>query len=75
MHKSRHKKLKRPKKRVTQTLIAEVVDCSVGMVNDVLKGRRNNDTDLGTRIELADILLEEKVEQAIIDVKKVVKKP
>lgn len=73
-NKSTNKKNNRPKKRVSQAWVAEVVGCSQAMVSDIKNNNRNNDTDLGTRIELADVLLEEGVEKVISDVKKIVRK-
>lgn len=73
-NKNRNKKINRHKKRVSKKLVAEVVGCSTTMVSDVMNGNRNADTDLGTRIELADVLLEEGVNKVIADVKKIVHK-
>lgn len=70
-------KNKSPKngKRVPRKWIAEVVGCAPVTVGQVLDTKRLKGTsDLATRIELADVLLDEKVEQAITDVKKIVHK-
>jgi hypothetical protein len=74
--KNKHKDQKRHRKLVTKQIVADVVGCGVSTVKQVLSPvpTRNPDTDLGQRIEIADALLEEKFEQAITDVKKIVHK-
>lgn len=73
-NKNANKKIKRPKKIITKAVIADVVGCSLSTVKKVTTGGRSADTDLGTRIELADGLLEEGVNKVIADVKKIVRK-
>jgi len=74
--KNKHKNQKRHKKLVTRALVAEVVGCGERTVKKVLGPvpQRNRDTDLGQRIEIADILLEEKFEKAVNEVKAIVRK-
>ncbi|MBK7097873.1 MAG: hypothetical protein IPH58_05410 [Sphingobacteriales bacterium] len=63
----------RKKIRVPRKWIAESVGCAPVTVFQVLDSKRLKGTsDLGMRIELADVLLEEKLEMSTSDVKKVV---
>lgn len=60
------------KKRVSTTLIAEVVDCSPRMVRMVRDEKRSADTTTGQKIEVADMLLEEGMNKLITEVIKIV---
>lgn len=60
-------------KRVSNTLISEVVECSPVTVKKVLNGARSQDTNLGQSIMIADMLLEEGMNKLINEVKRVVK--
>lgn len=73
-NKSKEIKNNRPKKWVSRTMIAHVVGCGNSTVSSIFNGKRNPDTDLAQRIEVAEMLLSEGVEKAIEDVKKIVKK-
>jgi hypothetical protein len=70
---SKHKIKMVTKKRVTSTVVAEVVGCSKEMVTKVRSGRRNADTDKGQQIEVADMLLEEGMNKLVNEVKKLVR--
>lgn len=61
------------KKRVSSSVIAEVVECSPSMVRMVLRGVRNTDSDKGQQIEVADMLLEEGMNKLVNEVKKAVR--
>ena len=56
-------------KRIPHWMIATVVGCSVSMVKAVRNGQRNNETELGQMIEVAEILIEDKL---ILEIKKLV---
>lgn len=72
-NKNKVKKPNRPKKRVSPSLIAEVVGCSGSLVRQVISGDRSNETSMGQRIEIADMLLEEGLNKLVTEVKRVVK--
>ena len=72
-NKNKDNKTKGTKKRVSSTVVAEVVGCGVSTVSMVLRGQRNADTPLGQTIEVADMLLEEGYNKLINEVKMVVK--
>lgn len=72
-NKSKDKKAKVTKKRVSTSLLAEVVECSDRMVRMVRSDARNADTTTGQKIEVADMLLEEGLNKLITEVKKIVK--
>ena len=72
MNQSTTKKTKCPKtqsKRIPHWMVAEVVGCSLSMVKAVRNNQRSNETALGQRIEVAEILLQDKL---INEVKKLV---
>ena len=71
-NKSKGKKEKVAKKRVSTSLISECVSCSGVMVRMVRRGDRNADTDLGQKIEVAEMLLEEGINQLVVNVKKAI---
>lgn len=57
---------------VSHGMIAEAVGCSPNTVKAVRNGQRNKDTDLGQRIEVAELLLVEGQNKLIQEVKRVV---
>ncbi|PZP39520.1 MAG: hypothetical protein DI598_19895 [Pseudopedobacter saltans] len=69
-----------PKKRVSNKLVAEVVNCAPCTVTQVLnslnddtnKTVRNPDTELGQKICVAHMLLSEGMEDLVTRVKKIV---
>lgn len=66
------KKPKCPKprnKRIPHWLIAEIVGCAPGTVKAIRNGQRSKTTNLGQRIEVAEILIADKL---INEVKKLV---
>lgn len=75
LHKKAKGKNKCQKRKIPRKWIAETVGCSPVTVNQVLDTKiRSKDTDLGTRIELSEVLLDEKVGAAINEVKNIVHK-
>jgi 2'-5' RNA ligase len=69
------KKSKCPKKhkpRVAHKTIAYVVNCSPNTVKAIRNDQRNTQTDLGQRIELAEILIEEGQNKLLEKVKELV---
>jgi len=73
VHKSKEDKTKGTKKRVSSTVVAEVVGCGKSTVTMVLKGQRNPNTNTGQRIEVANMLLEEGMDKLVNEVKRIVK--
>jgi len=68
--KNRQEKTKSPKKRVSSSVVAEVVGCAPCTVTQVLSGVRNSDTELGQKIQIANMVLEEGIESVIVKAKK-----
>lgn len=67
-------KSNRPKKnRVSSSMIAEVVKCSPSHVRMIRTKRRDSDSDLAQTIEVVEIILEERMEKMIEEVKQLVK--
>lgn len=64
----------RTKKCKNSKAVAEVCDCNVRMVNYVLSGQRGNRrvTKLAEKIELAAALLDERIDVAKAEVRKIV---
>jgi hypothetical protein len=42
-------------------MVAEAVGCALSTVKAVRNGQRSNETDLGQRIEVAEILIQDKL--------------
>lgn len=57
------------KSLITPKIIAEVVGCSSIHVIRVMNGNRNRNTKLGQRIFLTKIILEQRMQRLIIEVK------
>jgi hypothetical protein len=69
------KNSKRPNKQrssISHKTIAYVVECSPNTVKAVRNGQRSNETDLGQRIELAEILIVEGQNKLLDKVKELV---
>lgn len=71
-HKNIGKFRKGTKKRVSSSVIAEVVGCSPSMVRMVIRGDRNTDSTKGQQIEVAKMLLEEGMNKLVNEVKRVI---
>lgn len=54
-------------------MIAEVVKCSPSHVRMIRTKRRDSDSDLAQTIEVVEIILEERMEKMIEEVKQLVK--
>lgn len=71
-NKTKGKTKKVAKKRVSTSLISECVECSPIMVRKVQNGERSADTELGQKIEVAEMLLEEGLSGLVTNVKKAI---
>jgi len=75
-HKEKEKKSKCPKNKflpVPASTVAEVVGCSTTTVKSIRQGKRSESTELGKKIKLADILLEQGSSALIQEVTKIVR--
>lgn len=75
MTENKGKKSNRPKKsaaKVPHKTIAYVVSCSPNTVKAIRNNQRNDQTNLGQRIELAEILIEEGQNKLLEKVKELV---
>lgn len=66
---NRHRKIT---KKIPHWKIAEAVNASESMVKKVRSGDRSNETDLGQRIQIAEMLIEEGENKLLQEVKRVV---
>lgn len=75
-HKEKEKKSKCPKNKIVSvpaSTIADIVGCSPTTVKSVRQGKRSESTELGKKIKLADILLEQGSSALIKEVTKIVR--
>lgn len=70
-NKNKQHKTKRPKKRASVGLISEVSKAAPTTVRQVLRGERSQETSIGQRIMISEMLLEEGMNKLIEEVKKV----
>lgn len=70
-NKSKQHKTKRPKKRASVSLISEVSKAAPTTVRQVLSGDRSQETSIGQRIIISEMLLEEGINKLVEEVKKV----
>ena len=54
---------------ITPEIVAKIVQCSPGTVRRIISGKRNRHTQLGQKICLAKILLEQGSDKLLNDVK------
>lgn len=78
MTKITNKKTKCPKNRgaeiwpIPAKTVAQTVGCSENMVRSIRRGKRNADTELGAKIEVADKLLSDGANKLLSEVKRLI---
>lgn len=75
MPENNRNKSNRPKNsriKIPRKWIAETVGCSENTVKAVQNGQRSKETDLGQKIEVAEILLEDGINPLLAEVKRIV---